>query len=115
MPSADFHIKQNDTSPAIESQLEDGSGNPVDITGYNEVSFHMKHPNADTAKVVADTTTGVSVPASTEGKVKYSWASGDTDTSGRFHAEWQVEYSDGSVESFPNSDYIEIRIIEELS
>lgn len=115
MVQADFHIKQGDTSPAIESQLEDESGNAVDISGFNEIEFHMKDPSASSAKVDSDTSSGVSATDASNGKVKYSWSSGDTDTSGRYHAEWQVEYSDGSIETFPNADYIEIRILEELS
>lgn len=115
MSSADFHIKQNDTSPAIESQLEDEDGNAHDISGYNEVHFHMADPNADNAKVVADTSSGVTVTDPDNGKVKYEWSSGDTDTEGRFDAEWQVEYADGAIETFPNSEYIEIRIIPELN
>lgn len=112
---ADFHIKQNDTSPAIQAQLEDQSGDPVDISGYNEVSFHMKLPGASSAKVDTDTGSGVSVTDAPTGQVEYSWSSGDTDTAERYRAEFEVEYSDGSIESFPNSDYIEIRILEELS
>lgn len=115
MSSADFHIKQNDTSPAIESQLEDESGNPVDITGFNRIEFHMAAPGSDTAKVDDDDTGNVSATDAANGKVKYEWQSGDTDTAGRFHGEWQVEYSDGTIETFPNTDYIEIRILEELS
>lgn len=112
---ADFHIKQGDTSPAIEVQLEDQSGNAVDITGYNEVEFHMKLPGASSAKVDADTSSGVSVVDAATGIVEYSWSAGDTDTSERYQAEFQVEYSDGSIETFPNSEYIQVRIIEELS
>lgn len=115
MTQADFHIKQNDTSPAIESQLQDESGNPVDITGFNEIEFHMKLPSSDTAKVDADTASGVSATDETNGEVKYEWSSGDTDTAERFHGEWSVTYSDGTTETFPNSDYIEIRILEDLS
>lgn len=115
MANADFHIKRNDTSPAIQSQLEDESGNAVDLTGYNEVGFHMKHPESDSVKVDADTSSGVSVTDAVNGKVEYDWSSSDTDSEGRYHAEWEVEYSDGSVETFPNSDYIEVRILEDLS
>jgi len=115
MAQADFHIKQNDTSPAIETQLEDESNNAKDITGFNEIEFHMKLPASSSAKVDANTSTGVSATDAANGKVKYEWSSGDTDTAGRYHAEWQVTYSDGTIETFPNSDYIEVRILEELS
>lgn len=110
MSSADFHIKQNDTAPSIESVLEDGSGNAIDLTGAS-VRFMMKHPSKDTAKVDSSAT----ITDATNGKVRYSWSSSDTDMEGRFHAEWEVEHSDGTVESFPNSDYLEIRILDDIA
>lgn len=113
--SADFHIKQGDTNPPIKSQLLDENGNAVDISGYNEVGFHMKKPGSTTVKVDADTTSGVSVTDAANGKVEYQWSTGDTDTMGRFHAEWEVEFSDGNIETFPNTGYLEIRIPSELA
>ena len=35
----DFTIKEGDTSPAFEQQLQDDSGGAVDISGFNEVRF----------------------------------------------------------------------------
>lgn len=107
--AADFYIKQGDTSPAIEAQLEDEAGNPVDLTGAS-VDFHMKAPSATGLKVDAAGT----IFNQSEGKVRYEWASGDTDTTGLFHAEWEVAFGDGSVETFPNTGNIEIEIVAEL-
>lgn len=108
--TADFHIKQGDTSPAIEAILEDESGNPVDLTN-STVQFHMKKPNADSVKVDAP----ANIIEAKEGQVRYGWAEGDTDTTGRYHAEWEVTYADDTVETFPNSGYLEIRIIDEIA
>ena len=102
-----FHIKQNDTSPAIEYQLQyedsDGVLQNRDITGYQSVEFHLVDANGS-VKVNDDDAGNVSVTEAVTGKVKYDWQTGDTDTSGFFEAEWQVTYSDGTIESFPNDD-----------
>jgi len=107
---ADFTIKKGDTSPAIKYQLQDDDGNPVNITDYNEVKVGMWPQDGDTLKVDADTSGNVSVTDAANGEVKYEWQSADTDTKGRFHAEWEVTYSDGTVETFPNQGYIDVFI-----
>ncbi len=45
-----FFIKRNDTSPAIQAVLKDGSDNVVNLTGTT-VNFHMRKIGATTAKV----------------------------------------------------------------
>lgn len=34
----------------------------------------------------------------------------DTDTAGRFEAEFEVTYADGAVETFPNDGFIVVQI-----
>ena len=102
-----FHIKQNDTSPAIEHQCEyqasDGTWNTRDLTGYQEVAFHLSA--TDGTLVIDDDTSGnVTVTDATNGIVKYEWQSGDTDTADDYTAEWEVTYSDGTIETFPNDE-----------
>lgn len=105
-----FYIKQNDTSPAMLATLQDASGSAVNITG-GSVRFHMRPVGSTTAKV---STTATIVTAST-GSVRYSWASGDTDTVGAYQAEFQVTYSDGKIETFPNDGYIAVEITDDIA
>lgn len=49
------------------------------------------------------------------GSVRYSRASGDTDTVGAYQAEFQVTYSDGKIESFPNDGYIAVEITDDIA
>jgi len=114
---ATFPISQNDTSPAIETQLEywDATNNEwkaKDISGFNEVKFFMRVPGSGTTKV-SETESGgnVTVTDAANGKVKYAWSPEDTDTAGTFEAEWEVEYSDGTVETWPNGNrFIAVKI-----
>lgn len=105
----DFHIKQNDTSPALEAQLTDDDGSGIDLAAA-DVQFHLvSRDRSETA--VDDTATIVD---STDGVVKYEWSASDTDSSGRFLAEFEVTYDDGTIESFPNSRNITVEIVPEL-
>jgi hypothetical protein len=108
-----FYIKQNDSSPAYETQLQDDAGNAVDITGFNKIEFHMWDPDDGSVVVNDDDAGNVSATDAANGKVKYDWQSGDTGTAGLYYAEWQVTYSDGTIETFPNDGNDEIRIESE--
>lgn len=109
----DFWIKQNDTAPAIEAQLQDKDGNAIDISGAS-VDFHMEHKHGDESDVVD---AGATINDASSGKVQYNWQTGDTSTPGDYLAEWEVTYSDGSIESFPNNDeqQLEVRIEPEVA
>jgi len=110
-----FTIKRGDTSPAIKARLvpadiNQGGG----ITGYNEVRFLMRD-SSDYETIVDDNTSGnVTVIDEDAGIVTYSWQDGDTDETGMFEAEWEVTYSDNSIETFPNDRYIDIEIIGDI-
>jgi hypothetical protein len=70
----------------------------------------MKAIGASTLKIDA----GVTVTDPENGAIQYDWASGDTDTPGTYYAEFQVTYTDGSVESFPNTENLIVTIIRNL-
>ena len=104
-----FSIKQNDTSPAIQATLKDADGNAVNLTGAS-VQFHMKDQTG-TLKVDS----AMTIQNATGGIVTYDWQSGDTDTVGNYSAEFEVTYSDSSVETFPNGSNVGISIRAELA
>jgi len=104
----DVYMKENDTAPPIEAQFEDDNGDPVDISSNNSVTFKLHDDNEliiDAAAVVTD---------GPNGKVEYNWQDGDLDEEGEYKAEFELEYSDGTVETFPNTDYILVKVIEDL-
>lgn len=100
---ATFNIKQNDTSPAILYQLI-----PTDVvlTGAS-VQFRYRAVDTETW-----TTKPALVTIETETPtVRYDWVTADTATPGFFEAEFVVTYSDGTSETFPNSEFITINIV----
>lgn len=97
---ATFTIKRGDTAPALRYALLPET---VDLTGAGVV-FIMDGLGRRPARV-------------TEGRpavVQYDWQPGDTDQAGLRRAEFEVTYSDGAVETFPNSGYLLVQITEDL-
>lgn len=102
-----FYLKAADTAPVLEATLEDASGEPIDLTGAS-VGFAMIEPRNGATVIDA----GANVADAANGLVRYPWADGDTDTPGRYRAEFVVTYADGTVETFPNAGYHDIIISE---
>jgi len=48
------------------------------------------------------------------GRVRYAWQTGDTDTPGTFQGEFEVTYSTGEIETFPNDGFLAIEIIDDI-
>ncbi len=116
MPEADFFIKQGDLVPALAETLEDEQFLPVDLTAAS-VRFKMRKIDAATLVTnaagsilqVGDGSDG------SKGDVSYSWSAGDTDEAGLYQGEWEVTFTGGSVETFPNAGFTLIRITPELT
>ncbi len=122
-----FLIKRGDTKPYIRRQLVDTTGLAIVLDGTETIKFTMRVSTdtamAGPAKVHAD---AVIIDAPT-GIVEYRWAAADTNTTtytetstlGRFTdvpyaAEFEVNYADLSVETFPQADYIAVSIPPDL-
>lgn len=106
---ADFHIKVGDTTPAITSSLLDADGNAVNLTGAT-VKFIMRRKGASTAKVNAAAT----VVTPLAGTVSYTWITADTDTAGKYEAEWEVTFAGGAKQTFPNNKHLWVEVLRDL-
>lgn len=106
-----FYVKQNDTAPSIRATLKDSDNTVINLTGAT-VRFHMRTIGGTTAKV--DSAATVVSPA-TSGVVQYDWVAADTDTVGTYQAEFEVTYSDGTIETFPNNGYIVVEITDDIT
>jgi len=104
-----FSIKQNDTSPSLQAILKDAALNPINLVGAN-VRLHMKSADnilkIDELMIIVD---------GLEGLVQYDWQVGDTSTVGTYYVEFEVTYSDGSIETFPNVGSLSLVITRELN
>jgi len=104
-----FSIKQNDTSPSLQATLKDAQLNPINLHGA-VVMLHMKSIDGtikiDTQMTVVDDEGGI---------VQYDWQTGDTDTVGTYYIEFEVTYTDGAVETFPNNGNKVVSVVRELN
>ena len=108
---ADFYIKRGDTSPGLEAALFDDPDEGVreDLHGVS-VTFIMRPQNANNPKIEKPAL--VEDPA--EGVVRYVWDAEDTEVVGEYYAEFEVERTDGSIESFPNVGYFTVKVADDL-
>ncbi len=107
-----MRIKQNDTTPPLRCALQfpSASGTVLDLTNAAGVKFIMSHVNG-TPKVNRAAT--VLSPA-TAGVVMHTWLPADTNTAGVYHAEWQITWGDGTIQTLPTESYVRIEIVPDL-
>jgi hypothetical protein len=110
MPETSHFIKQNDTVAAIQRDLKDAFGVPVNVTGAT-VKFSMRVKPKGSVKINAAAATVVDGGA---GRVKYTFTASDTDTADTYESEFQVTYSDGGIQSFPNDGHIDVVIEDDI-
>lgn len=103
-----FKIKRGDTSPAMLYQLSPAS---VVLSGASVV-FNMRADGEE--ENVVDRSPAVVEVATGTPTLRYNWLAADTAAPGAFLGEFEVTYVDGSVETFPNSGFIQIQIDEDL-
>lgn len=111
-----IRIKAGDTAPAVNATLFDAAGEPVDLNGAS-VRFVAAVNNDSHAVLVDSAATLVQVASGTDGSkgmVRYDWAAGDTTTAEECVAEFEVTYSDGTVQTFPTEGYIPMTIEDDL-
>ncbi|MGH2373009.1 MAG: hypothetical protein ACRDIC_05965 [bacterium] len=107
----DAFWKQNDTSPALTEILKDGLGAVVDLTGAS-VKFMAWFPGDTAVKVNA---AAMIVGAATLGTVRYTPIAADTNTVGDLMVEWQVNFGGGAIETFPNSGWQKVRVMDDVA
>jgi hypothetical protein len=101
-----FTIKHGDTSPALRFALLPDS---VSLAGA-VVRFQMRARGGATVIDRPAEILSLFEPAI----VAHIWVPGETDTPGRFEAEFRVTYLDGTVETFPNLGFIEVFVTEDV-
>lgn len=109
-----FIIKEGDTSPALLLQMQDSEQNPVNISGSSVQLIAVDEETGETV-ITEDTTGNLEIVDAINGIVKYPWKSADTENARTLLYEFEVEYTDGAVETFPNDSYNVIEIIKDLN
>ena len=111
MPVQTFSIKQNDTRPILKAQLLDAEELPVNLTAA-AIEFHMRVYPAGTTKIASGS---VTINDATQGQVQYSFSASDTNTADTYEAEFEVTYSDGTIQTFPNDTQATVKITDDIA
>lgn len=104
-----FYIKQNDTSPSVLATLKDATDTAVNLTAAS-VRIHMRDV-AGSLKIDS----AVEIINAQNGVIRYDWLAADTDTAGTYYVEFEVTYTDGAIETFPNTGKEVVIIQPELN
>lgn len=110
-----FELKRNDLLPRWRVQLlqsdpsDPESTLPVDLTSATGYVFTMK--SGSTTKV---NKAAMSAVNAAQGLIEYAWMSGDTDVSGTYNAEVEVDWG-GYPQTFPSVGYFTILITDDLA
>lgn len=118
-PEPDFAIKTGDTASSVYATLEDASGDPVDIQSAT-VRFKLGPIAGGTLVVAADATNaqiGAGTADGSKGDVVYNWGTlgAVPSTAGWYLGEWEVTFSNGAIQTFPNgSGYMLVEVGDDL-
>lgn len=107
MAQQTFTMKRRDTSPALIYRLKPA----VSLAGASVV-FNMRR-RGGTAVISRKAASIEGNPSA--GTVRYDWEPSDTGSVGIFEAEFEVTYTDGTVETFPNSGFITVQIAGDIA
>lgn len=112
MPTTnEHHMKRNDLLPSIAAILSYAGLGVIDLTNAASVKFIMRMPGASVPKV----NRAASFVDRPSGRVQYDWVAGDTDTVGRYRAEFEVTDSSGKKLTAPNEGYFMVNIVADLA
>lgn len=112
-----WEIKHHDTAPDYVAALISDITRPnlpaIDLSSATSVYFVMRSASAsDTATPKVKAT--CAIVTANQGIVSYHWGATDTDTVGDFNVEFEIHWSDGTIQTVPNDSYNTITVVEDL-
>jgi len=105
---SDFTIVRNDRLPSIACVFGGGSGRT--LAAGTTVKFIMALKSTGVVKVSA----AAVIEDATARRVRYDWTALNTDTAGDYVAEFEVTYTDGLVETFPQGRKLSVKVLADL-
>lgn len=113
----DFYIKQNDTKPTLIAALTEtpsgGEAKAIDLTTAAKVNLVVREKGA-TDPTAPKLKKECAVLDQKGGEIEYAWEAEDTNTSGEFYFEFEIEWEDGSIESIPRQGYYLLDVEDDL-
>ena len=111
-----FKIKRNDTLPALKINIITksrlGGKEGYDMNEVTGATFSMVKEDCGEMKIHSQP---AQIICSSGGTLQYNWQHGDTNTSGFYGGEFELNYSDGNRMSVPVIGGIKIEILDDLN
>ena len=103
---SDLQVVQGDDKPDVIGTLYDSLTNaPMDLTDVASVRFQMREANDRRYTINA----AALVTDAANGKVRYSWAADDLSRPGNFQAQWELHFTDTTIQTTDPPNTITIR------
>jgi len=109
---ADVSIKRHDDKVEFADTLK-VNGVPVDLTDCT-VSFLLKKTGLAIKQAAVIVYPTEQADPDKRGKVKYHVTPDDVAVKGKYRQEWEVVFTDDEILTFPNDDYNNVEILEDL-
>jgi len=106
-----FKIKRHDAGPPLRLFVMQSDEASFNFTGYTQPRFIMRALDAATPKVSA----AAAIDDAQGGVLRYDWVPADTDTAGRYQAEFELIDPAGKKRTFPVDEYAYVEVIEDLN
>ena len=110
-----FQIKQNDTLPALNVNVKRrdclDSILSFNLSAVTACTFSM----ADDCGNLKISSASATIISYSGGSVQYNWVDGDTDSPGKYKAEFKLFFSDGNKLTIPTLGVIEINILKDIN
>lgn len=107
----DLVMKRGDTTPTFRARCLDDT-TPVDLSSAASVKLLMRRYGASTSALSA--TMVVEDQATSPGWVYRAWSPSDLSVAGEYHAEVEVTWANGTVQTFPPTGWVTIRVADDL-
>ena len=110
-----FTIKQNDTLPAMEVVVRTRGDLdeiiPFNLSGVTACTFSM----ADDCGNIVISSAAAQITCVSGGTIQYNWIDGDTVESGKFIAEFELNFSSGNKMTIPTIGNIGVQILSDIN
>ncbi len=107
-------LVKNDLQPYYRVKVQKSDGTAIDLTGAT-IYCTMKPKGGTTLKINRQTT-GIVITDAANGEFEYRWQAGDTDTTGLYHIEFEINPGSGGKFTVPNPKEgpAEVAIVDSL-
>jgi len=110
-----FQMKQNDTLPVLSVNVKArgclDSIVAFELSGVTACTFSM----ADDCGNLKISSMPATITSSSGGSIQYDWIVGDTDSAGKYKAEFELFFSDGKKMTIPTLGAIDVNILKDVN